>query len=1094
MGADFSRIRSNPLLDFAGVELKQGGVVLDADFNELVAAIDRRLRATASDILGRSTVSSTTPDAFKIAVVSGTLEIGKGRLYVDGLLAENHGASSTNPAKKLFDPLMSEVSFADPVKYSEQPYLLSPPPLPTTGRHLVYLDVWQREVTHLERPDLVEVAVAVETSSRRQTVWQVRVLDEDSGTATCASPDGDVPGWSAVTAPSGGRLTTGTFDVPPEKDPCELPPTGGYRGLENQAYRVEIHDGGLPGAGATFKWSRENSSVGSRVATMISGTELELQTLGRDEVLRFTTGDWVEITDDEREFSQQPGEIRQITVTEASRRITFTGALPAAMIPGSFPDSDFPRDRNLRVRRWDQRHEVLRVGAGGSTPVFQDLDAGTTGVIDVPPAGTRLLLENGVTVEFAATGTTGFRPGDYWVFAARTADASVEILENEPPRGIHHHYERLAIWDVGAGTVTDCRHPWPPAGEGHDCSCNACVTPESHASGAFTIQDAVNQVQQTGGTVCLEPGQYALREPVRLINAMSLRIRGQGTATVLTAPGGIFALRNCIAVAIENLAMISLGQQPAISVATALGLAIRQLAIAVAGARDARASAIALAGVVAGAAIRENAILAPVAVLANDPLAPGTGDENPPNFLLTAALAIEDNLLWCERAAVTLAGNVLHLMSTRIVGNEVVGCSDLAISALGLGSPGSSMAINRNSLSVTGNGIRAGVDGLWIEDNKIVNSSPAAARARVEVGIALAAGLDKDGPGACQILANQVSGFSFAGILIGAPTRDLIVKLNIIENCGNGIVSADDANGGSISIENNHLRNIGGTSGALVIGIGVLRAEAATIAGNSIRTLGVQTLTSALSAAILTFGVLRARITGNEITEVAPPGDFVGVAAGIMLRPPYLQFEVNDNHVQRDPVPSTQASNGTWHALIAGETAPGGAAPGGAVSRVAGFSTVRVDSGRMLVLGGGRAYVSSVAGAAAAEATGLATGATLAAGGAPTAAAAADDSLLARGSVLGNVLSARGAASAVLVVAAGECLFNGNRVESRSAATAVLLATRIAIVNANRVRGGELSIQIAGARAAAVLGNITTGNIGVPGGLQPPWDALNLRG
>ena len=104
MGADFSRIRSNPLLDFAGVELKQGGVVLDADFNELVAAIDRRLRATASDILGRSTVSSTTPDAFKIAVASGTLEIGKGRLYVDGLLAENHGASSTNPAPRKVRP------------------------------------------------------------------------------------------------------------------------------------------------------------------------------------------------------------------------------------------------------------------------------------------------------------------------------------------------------------------------------------------------------------------------------------------------------------------------------------------------------------------------------------------------------------------------------------------------------------------------------------------------------------------------------------------------------------------------------------------------------------------------------------------------------------------------------------------------------------------------------------------------------------------------------------------------------------------------------------------------------------------------------
>jgi len=196
MGADLSRIRSNPLLDFAGVELKQGGVMLDADFNEFVAVVDRRLRAAASDILGRSTVSSTTPDAFKISAVAGELSIGKGRLYVDGLLAENHGAVSTDPAKKLFDPLMSEASFADPIAYTAQPYLPSPPALPKAGRHLVYLDVWEREVTHLERPDLVEPAIAVETSSRMQTVWQVRVLEPDADSATCASPDEDVAGWS----------------------------------------------------------------------------------------------------------------------------------------------------------------------------------------------------------------------------------------------------------------------------------------------------------------------------------------------------------------------------------------------------------------------------------------------------------------------------------------------------------------------------------------------------------------------------------------------------------------------------------------------------------------------------------------------------------------------------------------------------------------------------------------------------------------------------------------------------------------------------------------------------------------------------------
>ncbi|MEO8069880.1 MAG: DUF6519 domain-containing protein [Acidobacteriota bacterium] len=522
MGADFSRIRSNPLLDFAGVELKQGAVLLDADFNELVAIVDRRLRAVAGDILGRSTVSATTPDAFKVTAVAGGLSIGKGRLYVDGLLAENHGVNSTVAAKQLFDDLMGELTFADLHTYATQPYLPNPPALPKTGRHLIYLDVWDREVTHLEDPSLVEVAVGVESSSRRQTVWQVRALAGDAGKATCGSPNDDVTGFSPLIAPSTGRLTTGTFAVPPADDPCEMPPVGGYRGLENQTYRVQIHDAGEPGAGATFIWSRDNASVGSRVSSMISATELELDSLGRDDVLRFNSDDWVEITDDRRELSQRGGEIRKITVNEAARRITFTPALPAAMLPAAFPDSDAPRDRNLRVRRWDQKHEVLQTAAGGTTSVFQDLDAGTAGVIAVPAAGTTLILEHGITVSFSSAGTKGFRAGDFWVFAARTADASVETLQAAPPRGVHHHYARLGIWDVAAGTVTDCRTPWPPDAEGHDCSCTQCVSAESHASGALTIQAAVDRVRDTGGTVCLGVGQFQLKEPVQLNGARAI--------------------------------------------------------------------------------------------------------------------------------------------------------------------------------------------------------------------------------------------------------------------------------------------------------------------------------------------------------------------------------------------------------------------------------------------------------------------------------------------------------------------------------------------------------------------------------------------
>ena len=47
---------------------------------------------------------------------------------------------------------------------------------------------------------------------------------------------------------------------------CQPIPSAGYQGLENQLYRVEIHQGG-PMAWATFKWSRENGSVVTQVTS-----------------------------------------------------------------------------------------------------------------------------------------------------------------------------------------------------------------------------------------------------------------------------------------------------------------------------------------------------------------------------------------------------------------------------------------------------------------------------------------------------------------------------------------------------------------------------------------------------------------------------------------------------------------------------------------------------------------------------------------------------------------------------------------------------------------------------------------------------------
>src|SRR5437763_9148039 len=417
MSADISRVRFDPLRDFSGVVLQQGRLLLDADFNEYVALLERRLRAETVDLTsfgpdpdraGEAWVPRQTPDGFRVTASGGKLTIGRGRMYVDGLLADNHGAPANG-----FDPLLRERTGTADTPYDNQPYWPTPDQLPGGGPHLAYLDVWEREVTALEDPDLVEIAVAVDTTARTQTVWQVRLL-ANTGNATCETDDDQIPEWLDTIAPSAGRLTSGTVDVAGDDDPCELPPEGGFRGLENQTYRVEVHDGGAPGT-AACKWARDNGSVAIPVVEMVSTTVLRLATVGKDDVLRVSTNDWVEILDDHFELNQKPGVLRKVTVDDAERTITFAGAVPGDLQPATADDA--PK-RHLRVRRWHQAGGV-KDGAGNQ---LTDLDAtGASGLITVPSsATTQVVLESGVVVSFSvATGGGKFRAGDYWIFAAR---------------------------------------------------------------------------------------------------------------------------------------------------------------------------------------------------------------------------------------------------------------------------------------------------------------------------------------------------------------------------------------------------------------------------------------------------------------------------------------------------------------------------------------------------------------------------------------------------------------------------------------------------------------------------------------------------
>ncbi len=489
MSFDTSRFLFDPTRDYLGVVMQQGRVQLDADWNEWLLELSRRLQAGTLDLVGRAGVPAGTPSGFKInAFVDAAgphLTIGAGRIYVDGLVAENHGPATT---QSLWDPALAELSAAPQlpgvaevdVDYTLQPYLPGATLTPTQLNHqfLVYLDVWQRDLTSLQDPTLIDPAVGIDTTARRQTVWQVKLLDVTNLGFTAATPEAQIPGrltidpavipWANLIQPSGSLLTNGTEGaqiIAPTA--CALSPTTGYTGLENQLYRVEIHQANSAAGTATFKWSRENASIVTLVtaiATLTTGgtsqSQLTVQSLGRDQVLGFNPGDWLEITDDVLELSGQSGELHRILAIDPHAR---TVTLDSAVATASFPLSSgltLPA-RHTRILRWDQAGTVFL--ADGSAPVI-DLDTTGSAGIPVPPPGTSLLLESGITVAFDLSPAGGFfQPGDFWTFAARTADSSVQPLTKAPPQGPFHHLTRLATVDFSANppAVVDLRRSIP---------------------------------------------------------------------------------------------------------------------------------------------------------------------------------------------------------------------------------------------------------------------------------------------------------------------------------------------------------------------------------------------------------------------------------------------------------------------------------------------------------------------------------------------------------------------------------------------------------------------------------------------------------
>ena len=427
MKGDFSRLRFDKEKHYSNVLMQQGRVQVDADWNEQQSIYQHRIETEARDVIGSCGAPKNDP-GFRISIQDGKLRIGKGRYYVEGILCESESDIAYNEQPDFFDA----EDVIDSLTESEI----------TVG--LIFLDTWKQHITSLEDPNIREKALGgPDTATRIKTIWQVKVLPiktADANTVTCNTPFSE---WRELIDPGTGKMNARTEPPSDIDGPCLLKPGAGYQRLENQLYRIEVHKGGNTRSEATFKFSRDNGSVVTSIKS-ISGSEITVEDVGKDEVLGFANGQWVEILDDRMELNDQRGHLIQIdSVNPATGVITMKTPPPAVDIT-----------RHAKLRRWDQT---------GSSAT-QD---------GVNMASDWMSIEGGIEVQFSEG---SYKSGDYWMIPARTATGEIEwppyeIPNRNPvpqsPLGIQHHYCRLALlrFEGEQWIVEDCRQFFSPLNE-----------------------------------------------------------------------------------------------------------------------------------------------------------------------------------------------------------------------------------------------------------------------------------------------------------------------------------------------------------------------------------------------------------------------------------------------------------------------------------------------------------------------------------------------------------------------------------------------------------------------------------------------------
>ena len=302
-------------------------------------------------------------------------------------------------------------------------------------------------------------------------------------------------------------------------------------------------------------------------------------------------------------------------------------------------------------------------------------------------------------------------------------------------------------------------------------------------------------------------------------------------------------------------------------------------------------------------------------------------------YLATADLAIEDNLLLGIRFGIDIGASALGpsgvetaprilAAATRIERNLVLGGGEAGMSLLGMGpsGPGSItiglgglpkvdelgpllkraavVVVADNVLSVTGHGIRARVDELRIDGNTIRGSgtgdqSPSTAGIDVQL-------FAEPQRSTVRIRENAITDFGGVGIVLLCGGAGVEIADNRLSQLGKqGIWAGGVPSLADLRIVDNVLAEVGLRRAPAPTAITAFRAERAMVCRNVVRAFAPQPLDVAELRAISVTGCGRARIEGNQLSELGPGQDdgarVIGIFAG-----DFQTLDVDGNTVHLD--------------------------------------------------------------------------------------------------------------------------------------------------------------------------------------------------